>query len=147
MTAMSKNIYVDVLNDIVDEYSNKYHSTTKMKPIKSDSYAESNMDSNDKDPNFKIGDHVRISKYENIFAKGYAFCYMQNKKYSSWTYFISDLNGERIVGTFYEKEFQKINQQEFRIEKLIKRKSDKLYVKWKSCDSSFNSWIDKKDIV
>ena len=64
-----------------------------------------------------------------------------------WTYIINDLNGEEITGTFYEKEFQKIDQQEFRIEKVIKKKDDKLYVKWKGYDNSFNSWIDKKDLV
>ena len=56
-----------------------------------------------------------------------------------WTYGISDLNGEEIIGTFYEKELQKTNQQTFRIEKVIKRKGNKLYVKWKGYDSSFNS--------
>ena len=64
-----------------------------------------------------------------------------------WTYVISDLKGEKIVGTFYEKELRKRNQKEFRVEKVIKRKGNKLYVKWKGCDSSFNSWIDKKGIV
>ena len=59
----------------------------------------------------------------------------------------NDLNGEEIVGTFYEKEVQKTNQQEFRIEKVIKKKDDKLYFKWKGYGSSFNSWIDKKDLV
>ena len=61
--------------------------------------------------------------------------------------FISDLNDEEIVGTFYEKKLQKTNQKEFRVEKVIKRKGDKLYVKWKGCNNSFNSCIDKKDIV
>ena len=60
---------------------------------------------------------------------------------------INDLNGEKIVGIFYEKELQKINQKEFRIEKVLKRKGDKLYVKWKGYDNSFNSWIEKKDLV
>ena len=64
-----------------------------------------------------------------------------------WTYVIDDLNGEEITGTFYEKELQKIDQQEFRIEKIIKEKGDKLYVKWKGYDNSFNSWTDKKDLV
>ena len=64
-----------------------------------------------------------------------------------WTYVIDDLNGEEITGTFYEKELQKIDQQEFRIEKVIKKKDDKLYVKWKGYDNSFNSWTDKKDLV
>ena len=63
------------------------------------------------------------------------------------TYVINDLNGEEITGTFYEKEMQKIDQQEFKIEKVIKKKGDKLYVKWKGYDISFNSWIDKKDLV
>ena len=57
------------------------------------------------------------------------------------------MKGEKIVGTFYKKEMQKANQKEFRVEKVIKQKSDKLYVKWKDYDISFNSWIDKKDIV
>ena len=64
-----------------------------------------------------------------------------------WTYVINDLNGEEIIGTFYEKELQKIDQQEFRIEKVIKRKCDKLCVKWKGYDNSCNSWIDEKDLV
>ena len=63
-----------------------------------------------------------------------------------WTHVINDLNGEEITGTFYEKELQKIYQQEFRIEKVTKRKGNKLYVKWKGYDKSFNSWIDKKKI-
>ena len=61
-----------------------------------------------------------------------------------WTYVINDLNEEEIVGTFYENELQKTNQKEFRIDKVIKRKGDKLYVKWKGHNNSFNSWIDKK---
>ena len=64
-----------------------------------------------------------------------------------WTYATNDLNGEEIIGTFNEKELQKIDQEEFRIDKVIKRKGDKLYVKWKGYDSSFNSWIDKKELV
>ena len=64
-----------------------------------------------------------------------------------WIYVISDINGEEISGTFYEKELQKTNQKEFRVEKVIKRKSDKIYVKWKGYDSSFNCWIDKKNLI
>ena len=71
MTAISKNVYFDVLDDIVNKYNNTVHRTIKMKPIDvtSDSYAEYNEDSNEKDPKFKVGDHVRISKYKNIFVK------------------------------------------------------------------------------
>ena len=64
-----------------------------------------------------------------------------------WTYVINDLNDEEIIGSFNEKELQKTNRKEFRIEKILKRKSDKLYVKWKGYDNSFNFWINKKDIV
>ena len=59
----------------------------------------------------------------------------------------NNLNGEEIIGTFYEKELQKTNQKEFRIEKVIKKKGNKLYVKWKGYNNSFNSWIDKKELV
>ena len=60
---------------------------------------------------------------------------------------ISDLNGEKIVGSFHEEELQKTNQTEFRIEKVIKRKGDKLYVKWKRYNNLFNSWIDRRDLM
>ena len=69
------------------------------------------------------------------------------KAFNKQTYVINDLNDEEIIGTFYEKELQKTNQEEFRIEKVIKRKGDKIYVKWKGYDNSFNSWIDKASIV
>ena len=76
-----------------------------------------------------------------------AFVVDKIKNTVSWTYVINDLNGEEITGTFYENELQKTNQKEFRIEKVIKRKRDKLYVKWKRHDNSFNSWINKNDII
>ena len=127
-----------------------------MKPIdvQCNSYAKYNVDSNAKDPKFKIGDHVRTPKYKSIFAKEYApnwseevFVITKIKNTVLWTYAIMDLNGEEIVETFYEKELQKTNEEESRIEKAIKRKGNKLYVKWKGYDNPFNSWIDKKDIV
>ena len=102
-----------------------------MKPIDvtSDSYAEYNEDSNKKDLKFKVGDHVRISKYKNIFAKGYTqnwseevFVVSKIKDTVLWTYVISDLNGEPIAGSFYEKELQKASQEKLRIEKLLKEK-------------------------
>ena len=74
MTAISKNAYVDVLGDIVNKYNNTVQKTIKMKPIDitDDSFAKYNEESNKKDPKFKVGDHVTISKYKNIFAKEYA---------------------------------------------------------------------------
>ena len=156
MTAISKNVYFDVLDDIVNKYNNTVHKTIKMKPIDvtDDSFVEYSEKSNKKDPKFKVLDHITISKYKNIFAKGYApnwsedvFFINKIKNTGPWTYVINDLNGEEIIGSFYEKELQKTNQKEFRIEKILKKKSDKLYVKWKGYDNSFNSWINKKHIL
>ena len=127
-----------------------------MKPVdaKDNTYIDFKKESNDENPKFKVGDHVKISKYNNIFAKGYMpnwseeiFIIKKIKNTVPWTYVINDLNGEEIIGTFYENELQGTSQQEFRIEKVIKRNRDKLYVKWKGYDNSFNSWIDKKGIV
>ena len=156
MTSISKNVYINKLDDIVDEYNNTYHTTIKMKltDVKYNTYINTDKETNDKDPKFKVGDRVRISKYKNIFAKGYTpnrseevFVIKKVKNTVLWTYVINDLNGEEIMGTFYEKELQKTSQQEFRIEKVIKRKGDKIYVKWKGYDNSFSSWIDKKDLI
>ena len=103
-----------------------------------------------KNPKFKVADNVRISKYKNIIAKGYTsnwseevFVINKIKNTVPWTYVISDLNGEKITGSFYEKELQNISQKEFRIEKILKRKGDKLYVKWKGYENRFNNRIDK----
>ena len=161
MTSMSKNVYIDTLDDIVGEYNNTYHRTIKMKPIdvKDNTYVDSmelhsKKEVNDKDPRFKIGDHVRTFKYKNIFASKYApncleevFISSKIKNTVPWASFINYVNGKETTGTFYEKELQKTYQQEFRIEKVIKRKGDKLYIKWKGYDNPFNSWIDKKDFV
>ena len=156
MTAISKNVYFDVLDDIANKCNNTVHKTIKIKPIDvtSDSYVEYNKDFNKKDPKFKVGDHVRISKHKNLFAKGYAPNWLEEvfvvsgiKNTVPWTYFVSDLNGEKISGSFYEKELQKTSQEEFRIEKVLKRKDDKLHIKWKEYNRRFNSWINKRDLL
>ena len=122
--------------------------------VKDNTYINTSKKINYKDPKFNVGDRLRISKYKNIFAKGYipnwseeVFVIKKVKNTVPWTYEIKDLNGEEIIGTFYEKELQKANQEEFRIEKVIKRKGNKIYVKWKGCNNSFNSWIDKASLV
>ena len=103
MAAVLNNVYFDVLDDIVDKYNSTVHRTIKMKPtdVTSDSYAEYNEDSDVTKPKFKVGDHVRISKYKNIFAKGYTqnwseevFVVSKIKDTVPWTYVISDLKGE-----------------------------------------------------
>ena len=138
MTSISKNVSIDKLDDIVNEYNNTYHTKIKMKPIdvKDNMYINTDKEVNNKGPKFKVDNHVRISKYKNIFAKGYTpnwseeiFVIKEVKNTVPWTYVINDLNGEEITGTFYENELQKTNQEEFRIEKVIKRKGDKIYVK------------------
>ena len=153
MTSVSKNVYIDKLDDIASEYNNTYHRTIKMKPVgvKDNTYIDLKKKGNNKDPKFKVGDHVRISKYKNIFTKGYmpnwpeeAFVVKKVKNTVPWTYVINDLSSEEIIGTFYEKELQKTNQKQFTIEKVINRKGNKLYVQWKGYDNSLNSWIDKK---
>ena len=131
MTSTSKNMYIDKLDDIVNEYNNTYHRTIKMKPIdvKDSAYINIDKEVNDNDPKFKVGDHVRISKYKNIIAKGYTsnwseevFVIKEIKNTVPRTYVINDLNNEEIIGTFYEKELQKIDQQQFRIKKSNQEK-------------------------
>ena len=104
-----------------------------MKPVdvkdNDNTYIDFKKEVNDKDPKFKVGDHVRISEYKNIFAKRYTpnwseevFLVSKIKDTFLWTYVIKDLNDEEIIATFYQKELQKTNQQEFKIEKVIKKK-------------------------
>ena len=101
---------------------------------------------------FKIGGIVRIPKYKNIFAKGYipnwceeVFVITKVENTVPWTYVISDLKSKETAAAFYEKKLQKTNQKDFRVQKIFKRKSSKLYVKWKGYKNSLNTWIDKKD--
>ena len=103
MTSIFKNMYMDKLDDIVNEYNNTYHRAIKMKPvdIKDNTYIDFEKEVNDKDPKFKVGDHVRISKSKNIFAKGYTpnwseevFIIKRVKNTVQWTYIINGLNGE-----------------------------------------------------
>ena len=118
MTAISKNVCFEVLDDIVNKYNNTIHITIKMKSIdvKDNTYVDWKKEVNDKNPKFKVGDHVRVSNYKNIFAKGCTpnwseevFIISKIKNTVPWTYAINDLNGEQIIGTFYEKELQKTN--------------------------------------
>ena len=103
-------MYIDKLDDIVNEYNNTYHRTIKMKPVdvKDNTYIDFKKEVNDKDPKFKVGDHVRISKYKNIFVKGYTpnwseKCFVIKKVRNTvpWTYVINDLNDKEIISTFY----------------------------------------------
>ena len=106
MTSISKNVYIDKLDDIVDEYNNTKHRTIKMKPIdvKDNTYIDFGKEVNDNDQKFKVGGHVRISKYKYIFAKGYTpnlseeiFVIKEIKNIVPWTYVINDLNVEELL--------------------------------------------------
>ena len=105
-------MYIDKLDDILNKYNNTYHRTIKMKPVdvKRNMYIDFNKENNKERPKFKVGHHWRISKYKNIFAKGYipnwseeVFLVKKVKNTVPWTYVTSDLKGEEIVRTFYEK--------------------------------------------
>ena len=135
MTSISKNVYIDKLDDMVNRYSNTCYSTIKIKPVHVNSSRYINFDkkNNKEGWKFNLSHHVSISKCKNIFAKGYApnwseevFVIKKFKDTVPWTYILSDLIGKEIVGTSYEKELQKTNQKEFRKEKAIKRKGGKL---------------------
>ena len=126
MTSISKDVDIDKLDDIVKKYNNTYHTLIKMKPVdvKDNTYIDFKKEFNDENPKFKVGDH-----YKNIFAKGYMpnwseeiFIIKKIKNTVPWAYVLNDLNGEEIIGTFYENELQKTDQKEFRIEKVLRKK-------------------------
>ena len=114
--------------------------------MKSSTYIDFDWENDKEDPKFEVGNHVRISRYQNIFANAYVPNWSEdvfvNKKVKNtvpWMYVL-----EEIVGTFYESKLQKTDQKDIRIEKLSKRKDEKLYLKWKGYDNCFNSRIEKK---
>ena len=115
MTAIGKNVYYDVLDDAVNEYNNTKHNTIKMKPKDVKNNKRVYIDEHDeKDSRFKVGDRVRISKFKNIFAKGYTrnwsreiFIVIKINDTVPYTYNLKDLNDEEIIGSFYDRELQK----------------------------------------
>ena len=116
MTTTSKNVYYDVLNDVVNKYNNTKHSTIKVKPtdVKDNNKRVYIDEHNEKDSRFKVGDRVRISKFKNIFAKGYIpnwskeiFIVDKINDTVPYTYNLKDLNDEEIIGSFYDRELQK----------------------------------------
>ena len=158
-TDYNTNKYIDALPDLVEDYNNTVHSSTKLTPVEAskeenelkvwrnlypDRYKTSRLN-----PKFSVGDEVRITKKKKVFEKGYTtrwteeiFTIKEIRETDPITYKLEDLQGEEIKGTFYEPELQKTEQQVFRIEKIIKKEKGKSLVKWK-----FNSWVDNKDLI
>ena len=156
--------YIDVLPDLVEDYNNTVHSSTKLTPKEAskkkneltvwrnlypDRYKKYNIT-----PKFSVGDEVRITKKKKVFEKGYTtrwteeiFTITEIQNTNPVTYKLADLQGEEIKGTFYEPELQKTEQQIFRIEKVIKKEKNKSLVKWKGYPDKFNSWVDNKDLI
>ena len=161
-TENNNTIFYNILDELVNNYNNKYHSTIKMSPIEASKKINEkkikniyNFEKTKKLGKFKIGDRVRLSLEKNIFEKGYETNWTQeifviyDIKYSNVPYYyLKDLNNEKLQGTFYEQELQKTKQDDlYTIEKILKTNNDKIYVKWRGYDDSFNSWIDKNDIT
>ena len=116
MTSITKKVYIDLLDDIVHTYNDTYHNTIKIKTVdvKSSTYIDSSNEINNRDPKFKVGDIVRVSKYKSIFTKNYdpnsceeVFAVKKVKNTVPWTYVIRGLKGEKIVGTFSQKRIEK----------------------------------------
>ena len=156
--------YIDQLQDLVEDYNNTVHSSTKFTPKEAskkkneltvwrnlypDRYKKYDII-----PKFSVGDEVRITKKKKVFEKGYTtrwteeiFTIKEIQDTNPITYKLTDLKGEEIEGTFYEPELQKTEQQIFRIEKVIKKEKGRSLVKWKGYSDKFNSWVDNKDLI
>ena len=156
--------YMSVLPDLLEDYNNTVHSSTKFSPT--DASKEENeltvwrnlypdrLKINRLTPKFSVGDLVRITKKKKVFEKGYTtrwteeiFTIKEIRDTNPITYKLSDLQGEEIKGTFYEPELQKTEQQIYRIEKIIKKEKNKSLVKWKGYSDKFNSWVNNKDLI
>ena len=163
-SANSTRKYINVLDEMVNNYNNTKHSSIKMTPVEaSDKKKNKNrvwMNLNGKartnpmKPKFLVGEKMRITKKKTVFEKGYppkwteeVFTVSQIQYTDPPTYKISDYHGEEIQGTYYEQEMQKTHQDIFRIEKIIRKQKNKSFVKWYGYPDSLNSWVDNKELI
>ena len=161
-TENNNTIFYNILDELLNNYNNKHHSTIKMTPIEASKKVNEkkikdiyNFEKTKKPGKFRIGDRVRLSLEKNIFEKGYETNWTQeifviyDIKYSNVPYYyLKDLNNEKLQGTFYEQELQKTKQDDlYTIEKILKTNKDKIFVKWRGYDNSFNSWINKNMVT
>ena len=162
-TMQNNTVYVDILPKILASYNNSRHRSIGMTPIqarKPENYGKvyfnlyGDLARDNRKPEFRVGDRVRISKYKRVtFDKGYTpnwteevFIIDEIRFTNPITYKIKDLNGEVIKGTFYREELQKTDQEVYRIEKIIRKSKGKALVKWKGYPDEFNSWVPLKDL-
>ena len=161
-TQNNNTVFYNILDELVNNYNNKYHATIKMTPIEKSKEIDEkkikniyNFEKTKKRGKFKIGDRVRISLEKNIFEKGYETNWTReifviyDIKYSNIPYYyLKDLNNEKLDGNFYEQELQKTKQDDlFAIEKILKTKNNEIFVKWRGYDNSFNIWINKNTVT
>lgn len=154
--------WIDILPKLVDEYNNTKHSTIKMKPKDVNESNENhllntvyNYKREMKSPKFHVGDHVRISKQKHLFEKGYTanwtgeiFKIDKVQLTSPITYMLKDYKNGNISGAFYGEELQHVKHPEiYLIEKIVRKRGDKMFVKWLGFDDSHNSWISKEYVT
>ena len=156
--------YIDVLDELIRQYNNSRHRSIKMNPVEASKKTNEPKTWNNlygdrtmkiRQPRFKVGDKVRITKRKATFEKGYTpnwteevFGIKEIQNSKPVTYKLVDWNGDEIDGSFYEQELQKTSQDVFRIEKVIRRdnKNQRVLVKWMGYPDSFNSWVSFKYI-
>ena len=161
-SANSTRKYIHVLDEMVKNYNETVHSSTKMTPIEASKKENENtvwrnlysIPMSGQEPKFSVGDKVRITKKKKTFEKGYTprwteevFSIDEVQYTNPPTYKLKDWNDEKVIGSFYEPELQKTSQDIFRIEKVLRKRGNKSLVKWLGYPESFNSWIDSKNIT
>lgn len=154
--------WISKLQKLIDSYNNTKHRSIKMKPIDVTPENEKNLMKTAFEnkitihtPKFKLGDYVRISKYKSLFAKGYTpnwtteiFRINKVRLTDPITYLLRDWEEKDISGGFYEYELQRVKYPKlYLVEKILKRKGDKVFVKWLGFSEKFNSWIDKNSLL
>lgn len=157
--------WIDILQSLISDYNNTKHRTIGMKPddvnenneryLLNTVYNPISTLRAARKPKFKLGDLIRISKYKHIFEKGYTpnwtteiFKIHRIQRTNPLTYLLKDLDGGEINGSFYVEELQKVKYPDlYLVQKIIRKKGDKLYVKWLGFDNQHNSWINKNDLL
>ena len=163
-TENNNTIFYNIIDDLVNKYNHKRHSTVEMSPVQTSLKINekkiqniNNFEKTKRLSKFKIGDRVRLSLEKNIFEKSNETNWTEeifeiyDIKYSNVPYYyLKDLNGEKIDCSFYQEELQKTSfekDNKYIIEKILKTKANNIFVKWKGFDSSFNSWIDENTVT